>query len=117
MIENQGLDRSNSVLRERAQLSDRLRGTRRERIALSIIERQNNIPRVLGVVRTLGEVRKNKLAAAMHRSVLEVDAVHSTVTSFRGSIQWTLVKRSKGARRMPRRGQAKKDVASCEKPW
>ena len=28
-----------------------------------------------------------------------------------------LVKRSKGARRMPRRGQARKDVASCEKPW
>jgi len=51
-------------------------------IALSIIERQNNMPRVLEVVRTLGEVRKNKLAAAMHRSVLEVDAVHSTVISF-----------------------------------
>lgn len=31
---------------------------------------------------------------------------------------WTeLVKRSKGARRMPRRGQAMKDVASCDKPW
>src|SRR5690606_41957211 len=31
---------------------------------------------------------------------------------------WTeLVKRSKGARGMPRRGQAKKDVASCDKPW
>jgi len=27
-----------------------------------------------------------------------------------------LVKRSKGARRMPRRGQARKDVASCDKP-
>ena len=27
-----------------------------------------------------------------------------------------LVKRGKGARGMPRRGQAKKDVASCEKP-
>ena len=27
-----------------------------------------------------------------------------------------LVKRGKGARRMPRRGQAMKDVASCEKP-
>ncbi len=31
------------------------------------------------------------------------------------SHKWNLVKRSKGARRMPRRGQAKKDVASCEK--
>jgi hypothetical protein len=30
-------------------------------------------------------------------------------------ILWTLTKRSKGARRMPRRGQARKDVASCEK--
>ena len=31
---------------------------------------------------------------------------------------WTeLVKRSKGARGMPRRGQAMKDVASCDKPW
>ena len=28
-----------------------------------------------------------------------------------------LVKRGKGARRMPRRGQARKDVASCEKLW
>jgi hypothetical protein len=28
-----------------------------------------------------------------------------------------LTKRSKGVRRMPRRGQAMKDVASCEKPW
>ena len=28
-----------------------------------------------------------------------------------------LAKRSKGARRMPRRGQAMKDVASCDKPW
>jgi hypothetical protein len=28
-----------------------------------------------------------------------------------------LAKRSKGARGMPWRGQAMKDVASCEKPW
>jgi hypothetical protein len=28
-----------------------------------------------------------------------------------------LAKRSKGTRGMPRRGQAMKDVASCEKPW
>jgi hypothetical protein len=28
-----------------------------------------------------------------------------------------LVKRGKGTRGMPRRGQARKDVASCEKPW
>jgi hypothetical protein len=28
-----------------------------------------------------------------------------------------LVKRSKGARGMPGRGQAMKDAASCEKPW
>jgi hypothetical protein len=28
-----------------------------------------------------------------------------------------LAKRGKGARGMPRRGQAMKDVASCEKPW
>jgi hypothetical protein len=33
------------------------------------------------------------------------------------SEQLELVKRSKGARGMPRRGQAMKDVASCEKPW
>ena len=51
-------------------------------IALSIIERQSNDRGLMVVVRTLGEVRKNKLAAAMHRSVLEVDAVHTTVTSF-----------------------------------
>ena len=31
-------------------------------------------------------------------------------------VQTELVKRSKGARRMPRRGQAMKDVASCDKP-
>ena len=30
---------------------------------------------------------------------------------------WDLVKRGKGTRGMPRRGQARKDVASCEKPW
>ena len=30
---------------------------------------------------------------------------------------WELVKRGKGTRGMPRRGQARKDVASCEKPW
>ena len=35
----------------------------------------------------------------------------------RACLPWTLAKRSKGARRMPRRGQARKDVASCEKPW
>ena len=35
-----------------------------------------------------------------------------------GCGHWTeLVKRSKGARGMPRRGQAMKDVASCDKPW
>src|SRR5690606_15311930 len=35
-----------------------------------------------------------------------------------GPGHWTeLVKRSKGARGMPRRGQAKKAVASCDKPW
>jgi hypothetical protein len=28
-----------------------------------------------------------------------------------------LVKRSKGTRGMPGRGQARKDAASCEKPW
>jgi hypothetical protein len=28
-----------------------------------------------------------------------------------------LVKRSKGTRGMPRRGQARKDAASCDKPW
>ena len=31
-------------------------------------------------------------------------------------VELDLVKRSKGARRMPRRGQARKDVASCDKP-
>ena len=51
-------------------------------IALTIIERQNNDRGLMVDVRTLGEVRKNKLAAAMHRSVLEVDAVHTAVTSF-----------------------------------
>ena len=32
------------------------------------------------------------------------------------SVKKDMVKRSKGARRMPRRGQAMKDVASCDKP-
>jgi hypothetical protein len=32
------------------------------------------------------------------------------------AVRMELVKRSKGARRMPRRGQARKDVASCDKP-
>ena len=34
-----------------------------------------------------------------------------------GHARTELVKRSKGARGMPRRGQAMKDVASCDKPW
>jgi hypothetical protein len=34
-----------------------------------------------------------------------------------GFLPWTLAKRSKGARGMPRRGQARKDVASCDKLW
>ena len=33
-----------------------------------------------------------------------------------GGTSKELVKRGKGARRMPRRGQARKDVASCDKP-
>jgi hypothetical protein len=32
-----------------------------------------------------------------------------------GGANLDLVKRGKGARRMPRRGQAMKDVASCDK--
>ena len=51
-------------------------------IALSIIERQSSNRGLMVVVRTLGEVRKNKLAAAMHRSVTRGWAVHKLKVFF-----------------------------------
>jgi hypothetical protein len=83
---------------------------------MSIIERQDKQRCRVMFVETLGEARKKKLAASNARSVLEVGQCIKWKCSSE-CFQWTLVKRSKGARRMPRRGQAKKDVASCEKPW
>ena len=58
-------------------MSDRLRGNFERQDYMSIIERRDGrkTPSLL-FVETLGEVRINKLAAAMHRSVTRGWAVH-----------------------------------------
>jgi hypothetical protein len=46
-----------------------------------------------------------------HRKAIDIPVDRSD------SGELELVKRSKGTRGMPRRGQARKDAASCDKPW
>ena len=56
--------------------------------------------------------------APLGGAVIEVGWSQKSCFGFyRSGQSWNLAKRSKGARRMPRRGPARKDVASCEKPW
>ena len=90
---------------------------------MSIIERQDEqeTPSLL-FVETLGEVRikscEQRQDDALCFSEHEVTRLGGCESGMPfGASKWTLAKRSKGARRMPRRGQARKDVASCEKPW
>jgi hypothetical protein len=67
------------------------------------------------VRRVAAESSAKEKKLGVKQSAYESEAVKLRL-SF-GTIFWTLAKRSKGARGMPRREQAKKDVASCEKPW
>ena len=70
MIENQGLDRSNSMLQERAQLSDRLWCPSANELRCRLSSAESLQDAESCEFETLGEVRKNKLAAVNARSVL-----------------------------------------------